>query len=399
MAKAILGEDNLARKTESATINTTSLPEHWQDLPGLVNDPLIDEDAQVKILECVDATGSAPLCELMALLPGHPQPAKAIIRLVQLGILDIEPGLIDAQSLLHRRLDRSRIVDGNGGGDGEAPTPPSDGGTLHRLPVSRSQPEVFFANWTDRGVFRQEPALRQHGIYLALYAHKAYSGWSGCLVDRLVNSNHLLRHGFPDLVIAAVDRNNLLNETQTRVAERQLARAVQKDGVLELANPSLPSGGHVDPAAFVQADRFVREVVGTVRTAGLAFTGPKRVPASKIPEAGPVSTPLEAGTKHFSLHACGVHATAQVQSDKWVVQTGSQVRNELLPSAGSGVAQQRQELLHDGSLMPNGSHLLLTRDVAFGTASSAARFVVGTGYNAKIWRPVPQQPASAGLSY
>ena len=399
MAKAILGEDNLARKTQSTTINTASLPEKWQDLPGLVNDPLIDEDAQVEILECVDETGSASLGELMALLPNHPQPAKAIIRLVHLGILDIEPGLIDAQSLLHRRLVRPRLVDKKGGGDAGAPTPPSGGGKLHRLPVTRPQPEVFFANWTDRGVFREEEALRQHGIYLALYADKAYSGWSGCLVDRLVSSNHLLQHGFPDLVIAAVDRNNLLNETQTRVAERLLARAVQKDGVLELANPSLPSGGHVDPAAYAQADRFVREVVGIVRAAGLAFTGAKRVPANNIPESGPISTVLEAGTKHFSLHACGVHATAQVLSDKWVVQTGSQVRNELLPSAGSGVAQQRQELLHDGGLMPNGRHLLLTRDVAFGTASSAARFVVGTGHGAKIWRPVPQQPASAGLSY
>jgi hypothetical protein len=248
-------------------------------------------------------------------------------------------------------------------------------------------------------VFREEQALRQHGIYLALYAGKAYSGWSNCLVDRLVNSNHLLQHGFPDLIIATVDRNNLLTAMQTRAAERLLARAVQKDGVLELANPSLPSGGHVDPAAYAQADRFVREVVGTIRAAGLAFAGTERNPPIKILDAVPVANAPDEGPKHFSLYACGVHATAQVMSDKWVVQTGSQVRHELLPSAGNGVAQQRQELLHDGGLMPNGGHLLLTRDVPFETASSAARFVVGTGYGAKIWRPVPQHPASAGLSY
>jgi hypothetical protein len=399
MAEANLGEDNLACKTQSSSINTTGLPEKWQDLPGLVNDPLIDEDAQIQILERIDETGSAPLGDLMELLPNHPHPAKAIIRLVHLGILGIEPGLIDAQSLLHRSLERSRIIDKKGGGNRSASTSPSGAGELHVLPVSRAQPEIFFANWTDRALFRKEPILRQHGIYLSLYANKAYSGWSSCLVERLVSSNHLLQHGFPDLIIAAVDRNNLLTPKQTRLAERLLARAVQKNGVLELANPALPYGSLVEPAAYAQADRFVREIVASVQAAGLAFVEIKRNEANQASETEPVLNPPDEAPKHYSLHACRVHATAQVRSNRWVVQTGSQIRNELLPSAGSGVAQQRQELLLDGGLISNGGHLLLTRDVVFETGSSAARFVVGTGYSAKIWRPVPQQPGSAGLSH
>lgn len=396
MASAILGEDNLARKTKSTTSTTSDLPKNWRDLPGLVNDPLIDEDAQVAILDRVDDTGAASLGDLMAVLPEHKQPAKAILRLVNLGVLAVEPGLIDAHSLLHRAVERPRAIGKDVEGEGGVPAPAQSGGKLHRLPFSRPQPEIFFASWSDRKAFRKEPALRQGGIYLALYCNCAYSGWSSILCDRLAYSNHLLQHGIPDLVIAAVDRNNVLTDEQMRVAERLLARIVQKDGVLALANNTLPAGDLVDVAGYAKAERFVRDMVSAVRAAGLAFTAPAVKPSAKQAAAEPMPQYADTGARHYSLHACGVHATAQVQAGKWVVQTGSQVRNELRPSAGSGAAQQRQELFHDGALVNNGSHFLLTRDVAFDTAASAARFVVGTGYSGKIWRPLPQQQPSGG---
>jgi hypothetical protein len=412
MADAILGEDHLASNKQSPTIPKLTLPEHWHALPGVVDDPLLDEDAQVGILKRVDETGSASLEDLMAVLPDHPKPAKAVLLLVRLGILQIEPGLTDANSMLTRRLERPMVFDpGSTGGNGESGDTGSalqvaEKGKLRRLKIVRPQPEIFFAHWTDRAVFRREPALERRGIYLALYCSTAYGGRSSRLVDRLIDSNHLLQHGIPDLLIAVVDRNNTLTESQIKVAERLLVRAIDEDGKLKPANKVMPDGDRLDFASFVLVDRFVRDVVRSLREAGIAFTGGKtgvdgaQTPldagdASGIDEVLPengASDPL-----HFSLHACGVHATAQAIDGKWTVLTGSQVRTQVLQSAGSGVAQRRQEALHDGSLVPNRGHLLLTRDLVFETASAAARFVVGTGHKGRIWRPLPKQAPMGGL--
>lgn len=400
MADAILGLGKHARKSQSHAIPTTDLPENWVDLPGLVKDVLVNADVQVRVLERIDETGSATLGELMALVPDHPQPATAVLRLAERGVLTIEPGLIDAESLLYRALDRSQARDKGDGGAGNNPEM-SGGGKVHRLQAARPQPEIFFANWSDRSVFRQEPALRGPGFYLALYCNSAYSGSSRFLVNRMIASNHLLQHGVPDLIIAAVDRNKILTDAQFLVCERLLARAVEKDPVLDLANPVLPAGAHVAPTQFAQADRFVREFVAALREAGLAFTG-RAAPAKPPLEEAAEDLEAEAldaaeTVQHYSMKACGVHATARVGNGKWVVQTGSEVRSDVLASAGSGVVQQRQELLHDGGLMAHGDHLLLTRDVAFETASSAARFVSGSGHSARVWHPIPTAPAAPGL--
>jgi hypothetical protein len=407
MAVAILGEDDRARNQQSPTVPKVVLPEHWHALPGLVDDPLLDEDAQVGILKLVDETGSATLEDLMAVLPDHPKPAKAVLLLVRLGILDIEPGLTDANSMLTRSFPRSapaRCADqGEAGGEGGSLRPMPEKGKLQRLRIVRPQPEIFFAQWTDRAVFRREPLLQRRGIYLALYCNTAYGGRSSRLADRLVDSNHLLQHGIPDLVIAAVDRNDLLTESQIRVAERLLVRAIEQDGTLKRANKMVPDGDHLDFASFAMVDRFIKDFVRSLREAGIAFVDRKgataRADQPRMAEhASPVKAPLpdadapEQGLVHFSLHACGVHATAQRLEGKWTVLCGSQVRAQVLPSAGSGVAQRRQEALHDGSLVANGGHLLLARDLVFETASAAARFVVGTGHKGRIWRPLPKQP-------
>lgn len=394
MADAILGAGDNARKTQSTT--NPHLPERWRDLPGLVQNPLIDADVQVRILERVDETGSATLGELMALLIAHPHPAQAVLCLVHLEILDVEPGLIDASSILYRRIDRSRVSDKDPDSHGGVHQLEPGKGKLHRLNFPRPTPEIFFAAWSDRAAFRKEPMLRQPGIYLALYCGTAYSGWSAYLVNRLTASNHLLQFGMPDMVIAAVDRSKILTEAQIRVSERLLAQRIDKDDVLTLANRTLPAGDHVDLAAFAQADRFVREFVHAVGRAGLAFTGKAAPQQDPMVQADRDEKPSD-HVSRFSLSACGVHATARTQNKKWVVQAGSQVRSDVMISAGTTAVQQRQELLSNHGLVSNGNHLLLTRDVVFDSAAGAARFVAGTGYSARIWRPLPQQAGGSGL--
>lgn len=69
---------------------------------------------------------------------------------------------------------------------------------------------------------------------------------------------------------------------------------------------------------------------------------------------------------------------------------GSQVRLDPVPSAGSAALKDRQDLLHDGGLVHEGDHLVLTEDVAFDTPSGAANFVAGSRVKLKLWRPLAE---------
>lgn len=397
MAKATLGGDDLACKSSSDDITTSRLPEHWHDLPGLIDDPLIDAGTQVAVLAQIDETGSATLGELMALLPDHANPAEAVTRFVRHGVLTVEPGLLDGNSLLRRRLTPPlrKATDPAGGSDNN--TAHRGKGGLRRLQIVTPRPEIFFARGVDRAFFTREPYMRRKGIYLALYGNSAYVGRSGDTACRIAWGAHLRRYGLPELVIAAVDCADSLSEAQVKVAERQLTREVDEAVDLRRLNKDLPVGADVTAAEFAAVDQFVLQVVTAVREAGLAFTGraaPQRTnsvaqfwPGGDGAGANPAAGEAE-GRAFYRLNSCGVVAHARVEDGQWIVLAGSQVRVRPQPSAGSIASRQRQELLYDGGLRKSGNHLLLTKDLTFSTASGAANFVVGSRHKPEIWRPL-----------
>lgn len=402
MAYAILGERALADKTPSPSIPASDfmdrLPRHWKDLPALIDDALIDPDSQIKILALVEESGSVSMGDIIEALPDHPAPAKAVMSFVRQGVLSIDPGLITGNSILRRNMPVAFSTMSHVRFDGGDGLPPPADKSTSRVLSQKPQPELFIAHWTDRAAFRREERLRRPGIYVALYSDRAYIGMSNELCGRLAASGHLLSHGFPDLVVGIVDQNDVMTAAQFRVAERRMARAVQKDGRLRLANKALPVGAEVNLAAFAQADRFVRESIEAIREADIVFL-PKTCPADrehKVIELGvpDLGQDEEAGElidgELLSLRSCGVHATARMLGDKIHVLAGSEIRRETVPSIKSGVIQLRQELLHDGSLVAHGDTLMLTRDVPFDTASGAASFVTGSRLKPEIWRPLRQ---------
>src|SRR5690606_22042613 len=160
MADAIVGEDAVVRNAHPNAFPNPVLPEHWSDLPGLVNDPLVDEDAQVTILSRLDETGSAALGELAALLVDHPKPVKAVLQLVRHGLLSAASGVIDAKTVIRRRDLPAAAGGGNGDGDGNDPSDPSEPPSrapLQRLGMAKPRAAIFCAEWSDRAVFRREP--------------------------------------------------------------------------------------------------------------------------------------------------------------------------------------------------------------------------------------------------
>lgn len=391
MAHAILGADASARKLASHAIPHTSST----GLAGLVADPHLDLDTQVAILAAVDETGSASLGDLISLLPDHPSPGGAILALIREGALIVTtPGLIDAHSQLtrqHKPLSRQPA----------SVVPQARKGVQH-LQLVAPEPDIFFASGIDRSYFVQEPRLRQKGIYLALYGTAVYVGRSGDTACRIAWGSHLRRSGLPDRIIAAVDKNQTLTEGQARAAERLAARRVLKHPQLTLLNTSLPAGDTLASGPYAAADNFVTSFFDRVEQAGLLNPFPSADTALPVsnprltspeptrPSAEELTTPGDG--ELLIMESCGVTATARIVDGKIWVLAGSQVRRDPVPSAGSAALKDRQDLLHDGGLVEEADHLVLTVDLPFDTRSGAANFVAGSRVKPELWRPLHEPP-------
>lgn len=84
----------------------------------------------------------------------------------------------------------------------------------------------------------------------------------------------------------------------------------------------------------------------------------------------------------------GVSATGQYTAEGMVVLKGSLARAEVTPSfEGLSAHKRRAQLIADGSLKPEGSTLVFTQDVEFGSPSGAADVVLGRACNGWLeWR-------------
>jgi hypothetical protein len=391
MAHAILGVDRPARKQALNDIPQTG---PVTGLEGLVADPHLTLDSQVAILAAVDETGSASVGDLMALLPDHPSPAQAIMALIREGALIItSSGLIDAHSQVARRINPPLRH------ETASPQPMKKG--VQHLRIVSPEPDIFFASGIDRSYFVKEPRLRQKGIYLALYGSAVYVGRSGDTACRIAWGAHLRRNGLPDRIIAAVDKHQLLSEAQARTAERLAARRVNKHPGLSLIN-ALPAGDRLASVPYMATDRFVASFFERIEQAGLldpvaSVSGPFHLtsPEPICPEPAESAPDGQGEGRHLSIESCGVIARAKIADGKFWVLAGSQVRLEPVPSAGSAALKERQDLLHDGGLVREGDHLILTVDIGFDTLSGAANFVAGSRVKPELWRPLAEASGMA----
>ncbi|QQR38412.1 DUF4357 domain-containing protein [Devosia rhizoryzae] len=391
MACAILGADRPAHNLASNDFPTvTPVPV----IDGLVADPHLDLDSQIAILAAIDETGSAHLGDLMALLGDHPSPGQAIQALIREGALIVTTtGLLDAHSQVARRVTPPPRK-------AAAPSPQTQNKGVQHLKVVAPEPDIFFATGIDRGYFAREPRLRQRGIYLALYGNAVYVGRSGDTACRLAWGAHLRRNGLPDRIIAAVDKHQALDEAQTRTAERLAARMVIKHPDLTLLN-ALPAGERLAPDRYEATDRFVTAFFQRIERAGLltigsvqGFRTTSNTTLIETDEIEPAPEGHGAG-QLFTMESCGVTANARIEDGKFWVLADSQVRRDPVPSAGRAALTDRQDLLHDGGLIPEDDHLVLTVDLAFDTLAGAGNFVAGSRVKPTIWRPLAH-PAGIG---
>lgn len=254
-------------------------------------------------------------------------------------------------------------------------------------------PAIFCVNGADRSTLRTEHLLNNPGIYIAFWGPKIYVGASMKVVGRLTNGKHPMPLRQAERLVAIVDRTGQLSWDGAQVAERLAYRQLTASGEF-LARHDEPNGGQVDEVEYRRVHDFVDAVIAALRREGLvsptlsANRGGGQAPR---PEQALFATRAERPRPQPSLYrldACGLEAKALVDDNSCTLLAGSAVRASVMRSAHPSARRRRVELLHLGGQIPNGKDYLLTEDLKFGSATGAARFILGSKTRADIWNVV-----------
>lgn len=362
---------------------------------GLVQHPALSPNDQVQILSVVDATGRASLGDIVAELPGHDQAVSAILALVSAGVLTIDAGILDENTLISRTT-RSDHADGSDSGTLPSAPRANIPASLAVVAGSPFVPKIIVGSGEDRRDFCRADVLQRPGVYILLSESSGYVGVGSTVGQRIAGGQQPIEN--IEKIVALVDENNVLTANDAKVVERILWSRLAASGEREMIN-GVPDGAVVDVQRYSELDAFAAQACLTLRHDDLLFVGG----SSRAVLAGPRGEPERVGKirpfNHlpagdiFELNfGDGLVALAARQSDsKWVLLSGSDIRLTPVPSANCSTSFLRAAWLHAGllDLAPDARSYMSQRDLVFSSGSAAAQFCSGAkGLGLWAWRPM-----------
>jgi hypothetical protein len=374
---------------------------------GLVQHVLFSPGVQLQILSIVDETGCATVGDIVAGLPGHPDPVGAIVVMIRLQILcpELRGGLMDAHTVVRRCLDPRPDPDKvDSASEGTthpviapaaiAPVDPPSG--LTRLEISTFSASVVVGAGNKRSGFGRMPELNCPGIYGLMNSSSIYIGMSGDVARRIATGQQPIAN--VDTIFAITDSSGTLTVEDARVCERILWSRCVALGDHRPVN-MLPDGLGVDARRYSELDVFVTQASVALRGHGLLFTrgsvrgllaGPRNEPG----RTGPLRLPNDVPPGEVLELRFGdglIALAAREAEDRWLLLRGSDVRIETAATAGAGPSYLRAAWAHTGllELSADGSSYVVTRDLVFHSGSAAAAFCTGAkGRGLAGWIPV-----------
>jgi hypothetical protein len=366
---------------------------------GLVQHPLLSGSVQIRVLAQIDATGSARVGEIVALLAGHPDPVGAICVLLEVGFIeaDLDGRPMDETTRLRRPQEPEA--------EGISPlTPPGDGDEPAALPLPAVgqrvsplfEPAMLVLDWPERRQLGPLDFWRRPGVYLLVSGANIYVGASAELSVRVCQGSQPIRD--VETIAMVGDARGQLDFEDALALERLMHMRLAACRDLTMVNAT-PDGAAIAPGRFDDLQILASQFALLLAREGVAFAGQ----SSRNVLAGPrfekaFSTSLRVfdqmpdGSIHELEFNGGLQARAVHHGDgDWIVLRDSEIRIDTVSSANSSASYHRAALLHAGLLVPapNGASYLLTRDIKFSSRSAAAHFVTGSkGHGRGGWKPI-----------
>ncbi|MGD9571963.1 MAG: GIY-YIG nuclease family protein [Thermoleophilia bacterium] len=243
-------------------------------------------------------------------------------------------------------------------------------------------------NWTGQALcfartqfatVRQRDELGRPGVYVLSgpseserFRQRVYIGEADELVARL--RQHVREKEFWTQVVAFTSKDDDLNKAHVRYLEARLIAAARACGRADLENTGGAQTPRLSEPEAAYADAFLADMLLIYPLVGIeAFET--------------LETPEVAASPRLYLVGDETLAEGRETPDGFLVFSGARARGRVAPSLRDGRVQQRQRLIGDGVLAPDGDGYRLVSDFLFSAPSAAATVLLGRSANGRArWK-------------
>ncbi len=236
----------------------------------------------------------------------------------------------------------------------------------------------------------RRPEAQRNGAYLLLGDDDEAVEGLNCYIGRTENfvrrfDDHQRKKEFWDRVVLITSKDDAFNEGHWGYLEARLVELARQAARCTLRNDNTPQGRRLSEAQASDMEAFLTQLqivlpvlgVNVIRT---RTTRTQPAPASESPNF------------HLVNAKIGVNAQAQVNGDEFTMLAGSIVvaawttvgRAESTRRSYAAYRAQHEKLVADGSIVVEGEHGRLTRDIPFSSPSTAAAVALGRSSNGRI---------------
>ncbi len=247
---------------------------------------------------------------------------------------------------------------------------------------------------SDLGDVLKRPEAKRNGAYFLLGDDEEAVGGVRCYIGRTENfiarfRDHSAKKEFWDRVVLITSKDDSFTEGHWGYLEWRLVELAKQAARVTLANGNDPQGRKLSEAQASDMEAFLAQLQIVLPVLGVNAIRVRSASASS-PDATDASPVFSLVNQKYS-----VEARAQQIGGEFTMLEGSQV---VAVWAGTGKAKstkrayatyraKHQQLVADGSIAVEGGSGIVTRDIPFGSPSTAAAVALGRSSNGRLeWR-------------
>jgi hypothetical protein len=238
---------------------------------------------------------------------------------------------------------------------------------------------VLIAARADQERLRKRPELSGPGVYLLLgptestELRRVYVGEAEDAAKRI--GQHVAKgEDFWNTIVVLTSKDGFLNKAHVRWLESRLIHLATHSGRAALTNGTVGSVVKISEADTADMESYLDEALVLLPVLG--------VDAFQVLEES-----AAAGHVELYLTGPGTNAVGYETSEGFVVKAGATARVAWTNSAEAGFRALRERLVREGVFEQRGSGLVLTRQYAFTSPSTAASVLLARSANGRTkWR-------------
>ena len=265
-------------------------------------------------------------------------------------------------------------------------------GALTTAEISGWTGHVLSGPRSDLANIMKRAEANRNGAYLLLGDDDEAVGGVLCYIGRTENfakrfRDHDAKKDFWDRVVLISAKDDGFNEGHWGYLEARLVDLARQASRVTLTNDQTPQGRKLSEAQVSDMEAFLEQLQIILPVLG--------VNAIRVRAAASVTAPpTVADSPRFSLTSAKhrVEATAQSVGGEFIMLAGSVVvglwagtgKSEGTQRSYAALRGRHERLIADGSIVVEGAIGRLTRDVAFGSPSTAGAIALGRSCNGRL---------------